>query len=1450
MHNLLKAIIFLFFLLLYSTVKSQVTAGFYVNGDTVGCGHLVGVQFINTSTGSGTLTYNWDLGNGNSSVLQDPVADYPSPGTYNITLVATNGTNYDTAYFTITVYNEPVSDFNFNPAGGCVPITIDFTDNSAEGDAPVNSWYWTFGDGNTANGQTVSHEYQAAGNWDVTLLITDTNSCQSLISHTINATEPPVIDINADITNFCTVPVDITFGNNVSCTGCTYEWDFGDGGTSTLQNPVHTYTSLGTFDVSLTITDQYGCVGTDTFPDFIELNQVTASMTVPDTICKGVLTEFINTSGIECIWDFGDGLVLPSSNPSVYHSYSSSGTYNVTLIAGVTPCFDTIVQTVYVEEATASFTANPQSACQAPAIITYDASNSSSNVVSWEWHFGDGTISTVSSPVTTNTYTSQGVYNDTLIVYTAAGCKDVFIIPADITVQFPYASINTDHDNGCAPLVVNFTDNSTSNQPIVSWEWTFPGGTPASSTNQNPSNITFNNEGEYQVLLVITNDEGCVDSVYYTIEVGVPVTPDFYIPDTIKCASDTISFVNLTDTTNVDSWNWQFSTEFEPTDNYIILDNVCSDTGFCEIMLITEYNGCRDTLIIDSTLYINGPIVHSIVPSFDCDSPYVFTFNANIVDAEYWDWDFTDGTTLDSVTTNPVVHTFAATGTDTVLITAYNDLTGCTYDTNVVFLIADVQAIMNYDTIACVGNQFFNGYPSIDADTYDWDFGDGSPLGHNYIVQHNYTSSGLYDIMLIVYDATPNHCPDTAFGQIYVTNIHAGFVADTLYGCTPFEVSFIDTSISDFGYFINYSFGDGNYSGTVAAGDTVLHTYQNTGTYNIVFTITDTIGCTDMINVPALISTYDVTADFYVSDSSLCAGIPVQFVADSNDVYNYYWDFDNGITFADTAYSTTQTVYADTGYYSPQLIVEYDTLGCRDTLKIDSLLYVQDINVDISLTQNFFDCYFGTEINNGFLQNNTSTTYSPLWYWDFGNGNSSTIQNPVFQYSMPGDYWIHLTATTPAPYGCSDIDSVMITLMGPYADIYLANDTFCIGDEIVFSLMDSINIHNVYWGFGDGNSSNDYTATHAYDIVGEISFVLDVSESGCPVDPVWDTLYIIEVFSEFEIYDFETDLIDSAHCSPFTVDLENTSNGASSWTWDFGDGQTSSGYNPANHIYTNTGTTDLIYSIQLSVEDTLYGCKDTAIHDIMVYASPQITITDNMFICRGNEVSLYVTGGAFIEWSPDSLFTNPFTYNPLLTPDSTNTYYATITDANTCTNTDSVTVTVQQEPNITYSPDTSIIIGEIVDLFVEGDQANLSYEWIAESNTVCANCTEFSDIPLQTTEYTIIYEDSAGCFSPSVDILVTVIEEYSLDVPQAFTPNGDNVNDVVFVRGWGIKKLLEFNIYNRWGQKIFTTDDINKGWDGTYNGKKQNMDTYAYYVKVLLWNNTTKDKKGTVNLIR
>ncbi|RYZ27129.1 MAG: PKD domain-containing protein, partial [Chitinophagaceae bacterium] len=221
------------------------TAGFTAT-PVSGCSPLV-VTFADVSTGNPT-SWLWDFGNGATSTLKNPSTTYFIPGKYTVTLIVTNaaGTNTKKQQDFIVVYDKPLVQFTGNDSLGCYPFPVQFTDRSVAGPGTINtSWIWDFGDGGQATSQNPSNTYLNTGNFTVSLKVTNDRGCWSTF------TKPSYIRLNGGVKpdfNFmqpavCRTPVTIGFSNTSAGPGSlTYQWNFGDGTTSTQQNPSHTYT--------------------------------------------------------------------------------------------------------------------------------------------------------------------------------------------------------------------------------------------------------------------------------------------------------------------------------------------------------------------------------------------------------------------------------------------------------------------------------------------------------------------------------------------------------------------------------------------------------------------------------------------------------------------------------------------------------------------------------------------------------------------------------------------------------------------------------------------------------------------------------------------------------------------------------------------------------------------------------------------------------------------------------------------------------------------------------------------------------------------------------------------------------------------------------------------------------------------------------------------------------
>ncbi len=237
-------------------------------------------------------------------------------------------------------------------------------------------------------------------------------------------------------------------------------------------------------------------------------------------------------------------------------------------------------------------------------------------------------------------------------------------------------------------------------------------------------------------------------------------------------------------------------------------------------------------------------------------------------------------------------------------------------------------------------------------------------------------------------------------------------------------------------------------------------------------------------------------------------------------------------------------------------------------------------------------------------------------------------------------------------------------------------------------------------------------------------------------------------------------------------------------------------------------------------------------------------------ICKNQSGQLSAAGGTSYTWTPATGLSCTNCPNPAANPLSTTNYSVIVTDGNGCMDTVNTSVYVQQPPN-TINWDTSIVIGQTTPL--PGNAGiGFTYTWTPPIDLSCSNCA--NPVCSSTVDITYIetISDLMGCFTGQSTFTVQILPLSSVDVPSAFTPNGDGVNDIIYVAGWGIKKLNYFRIFNRWGELIFESNDIKIGWDGTYRGVPQNTETYVYEVSVEPYIESGKSvfKKGAIKLLR
>ncbi|MEO1384426.1 MAG: PKD domain-containing protein, partial [Bacteroidota bacterium] len=457
----------------------------------------------------------WDLGNGDSSTLNNPVITYPTSGTYNIRLTVTDDNGcISTATESIAVFDGPTASFFTNDVLGCPPHTVGFT-NTSTGPASIASYVWDFGvSGSSSTLPSPTFTYNDTGSYHVSLMVEDVNGCRDTLVRTdyIQVREPQA-DFTTSSTQLCegerVIFMDASMGDT---TLVNWFWDFGDGNTAIGDTVQHTYTADGAYTVRLIIENVVGCRDTIERINFIQVSRgPNAAFTLSSSAdCAPFALALTNTSTATTFpiagyaWDFGNGDTSNTLNPSV--NYPIPGVYTVRLIAtDQNGCSDTVSQNVESYSLPfADFESADTVGCAPQSVVFVNTSGGSNGLANFAWNFGDGTTSTDQFP--THVYANNNIYDVSLWVEDVNGCQDSITKQAYIRLSLPVADFTVDMPSGCPGTPMTFFDNSTPDTTLNNWAWDFGDGT--TGTGSTVSHI-YALPGQYTVTLTVTNVLGC-----------------------------------------------------------------------------------------------------------------------------------------------------------------------------------------------------------------------------------------------------------------------------------------------------------------------------------------------------------------------------------------------------------------------------------------------------------------------------------------------------------------------------------------------------------------------------------------------------------------------------------------------------------------------------------------------------------------------------------------------------------------------------------------------------------------------------------------------------------------------------------------------------------------------------------------------------------------------------
>ena len=1335
--------------------KAQLVANFSAS-PTSGCAPLL-VNFTDSSTGNPT-SWRWDLGNGTISFLRNPSVTYFNPGQYTIKLVISNQSGADSITKTqyINIYNSPNVEFSGTPTTGCFPLPVQFVDLSAPGNGTLSTWEWDFGDGNVANTQNPSHTYTGVGIFNITVRVKNSFGCSSIL------TKPQYIHIGSGVhadfshsaATSCTPPVTITFQNQSLGTGVlSYQWSFGDGGTSTNPNPVYAYNNPGNYTVRLIVTNSVGCVDTIIKPNSVILGTVQAAFTSAATVCQGqslVLTNTSNPVPGSVNWDFGDGSNATTINANKI--YSNTGTYTIKMIAHFGACIDSSSRSVTVlPKPTSSFVGDIFRACKPP--LTVNFISSVPGAVTYNWNFGDG--STSISPNPTHTYTNYGSFTVKLVVTNSSGCADSLIRTNYIIIQAPVVGIAGLPVRGCVPFIHNFTANVNSVDSVVGYQWDFGDGT--TSILSSPTH-TFANAGIYTIKLIITTLNGCTDTVIVPAGVTVHSRPhaNFSANPLDVCAFFPITFTDMS-TGLVDQWFWKFgdggtSTQQNPVYSY-------QDTGYFSVTLVAYSNGCPDTIKFADYVHIKPPIADFRV-GMNCGAPLDRVFTDHSIGADTWNWDFGDGTS----STNPsLTHTYATAGIYTVKLTVTNNASGCQhFKTLLVRVITEHANFMAQDTVICKGStisfQTVNINP-LNISSFSWDFGDGSSIiSATQNTSHLYSQAGHYSVRLIITDLVG--CSDTLVKPLYilVNGPTTQFTASTTGTCINIPINFSDSSYSDGTHPIHdwiWNYGDGTSDSLNAPP--FQHTFSTSGLYTISLRIRDSNGCQDSLVRPLYITISRPVAAFYADTLSCTSGTIVFTDSSTGPGLTYIWNFGDGTT---SNIRNPVHQYLTQGYFTVTLNI-LDQYGCTDNIIKTNYIHIANASAHFTMSDSITTCPPLIV-----LFTNTSNYYISR-SWDFGDGTTSSLDNPTHFYTSAGTYHVNLSITGPG--GCTDQLSKTVLVRGPQGSFTYTNIIGCkpLATNFVATTRDNLSF---IWDFNDGTTTATFDSirTHVYVSAGSfLPKLILIDTIGCHVPIIGsDTIKVFGVQSTFNL---NTSVLCDSGMVSYTS-TSTTNDPISSYFWTFGDGTTSSLQNPV-HSFTNTG----LYMSRLIVT-TQFGCTDTSafVTPVKVVASPQIAINGNNGACIPATINfngqILVPDTSALSWQWNFANGNSSTLqNPpsQIYPNAGN-YSVTALAINSSGCKDSIIKTVQAYPlpTVVANPDNALCRGQSFNLSASGAA---TYNWSPSNGLSCVNCATPVATPDTSIQYIVNGLSSQGC-SGKDTVALSVKQPFIMNVA-----NGDTL---------------------------------------------------------------------------
>ncbi len=1327
-------------------IAAAPVAEFTANTTSVCAGTTV--TFTDQSTNTPT-SWAWNFGDGNTSTEQNPTHTYASAGTYTVTLVATNNSGNDTE--TKTNYIS----VNANPTVSIATPETYCAGETAQINATVSgatTYAWSGPNSYTASTQNVSIANATASNSGTyTITVENAASCMATASTSLTVNANPTLNVSngGPYCEGATIALNAN-GNG----GTAYSWSGPDGFTSNIQNPTIANAdgdNAGTYTATLTNTTTGCSVSASTVVAVNALPTLNASNNGPYCAGATIALTANGTGGTVYAWSGPNGYTANVANPTIANSTTTNaGTYTVRLTNPTTGC-SVEASTVVEVNANPTVTASNTGAYCAGQTIALSAV--SADATSFAWSGPNGYSSAQQNPTIANAATNNGG-SYTVVVTNANNCTAQASTVVTVNANPTANASNT--GAYCEGQTITLQTTATG-----TYAWSGPNG--FSSTTQNPTvaNATTVNAGTYT--LVVTNANNCTANATTTVVVNA--TPTVTASNTgAYCAGETIS---LSATSDATSFAWNGPNGFTSTTQNPTIANAATTNGGAYTVVVTNANNC--------TAEASTNVVVNAVPTITASNTGAYCEGQTISlsatsNATSFAWSGPNG--FSSTLQNPTIanSTVSNEGTYTVVATNANN---CTAQATTTVVVNTTPTVTASNTGAYCAGETISLSATSDATSFAWNGPNGftSALQNPTIENAATTNGASYTVVA----TSAAGCTANASTVVIVNANPVVDASNTGAYCEGATITLQTTATGTYAWS-----GPNGFTSTMQNPTIANATLADAGTYTLVVTnannctadATTTVvvnanptvelgnnvtvcsgenatldagaGLTYHWSTNATTQTISVAAgDYYVTvynanecsatDNISVANYPQTTLATTSTAETHSNSHDGTATVTPTGASPFQYNWSNNGTTATisglaggnYSVTVTDGNGCVSTVIVNVATMNTPPVADFSVNnaENVTIC-LGAEVVFADLSTNTPTQ----WTWNFGDGQTSSVQNPTHTYAEAGSYNVSLTVANQDGTDSKQITNCVVVNAVPTATASNSG-AYCAGETIELSVSSDIATEYQWTGpMGFSSALQNATRPNATTNYAGTYSVVVTSANGCSA--VASTDVVVNANPTANASNT------GAYCEGATIALQTTATGT--YAWSGPNGFTSTLQNPTieNATLANAGEYTLIVSNESE-------CSAQAPTTVVVNANPTLTVSEAATYCAGETVSLTANSGvtSFVWNGPNgyiSAMQNPTIANA--TPANSGTYTVVATSAEGCSVEASTEVTVGANPvaTITNNSGTTTLTCSMtsIELVANG---GTSYSW----NNGVANTAEI--IASAAGDYTVVVTNENNC---------------------------------------------------------------------------------------------------------